>query len=173
MNEQLYKKRFENPDESIFSQSRSEAHHGYKEGLEQLYTRILKFQAQSVCHYSRHQLVGFSRSLFKMDDWDSLISDIQAQEAVCGKYEAIFISMRYEENLVTRNDGHMQRSLSLLSKLDGFQSDVKEIRNEMRGRYFSTEESLCYETLRTYDYQAAKDRNPYRLAGTCEWVLKH
>jgi hypothetical protein len=49
--------------------------------------------------------------------------------------------MRYEENLVTRNEAHMQRTLALLSTLDGFRTDVREIRDEIRERYYTDEES--------------------------------
>ena len=173
MKEQLYKKMFENADASDSRPNQFQAHFGYKAALEQLYIRILKFQAQSVCHFSRHQLLGLGRAIFKIDDWDSFLEDIKSQEAACDRYEAIFSSMRYEENLVARNDGHMQRTLVLLSKLDGFKTEVKEVRDEMRERYFSTDAGLCFEALRTSDYQGAKDRNPHRLAGTCDWLFEH
>ena len=173
MKEILYRQRYEGDGDSWTSGSRSQAHYGYKAALKELYIRILKFQAQSICYFSGNQFAGIGRAMFKMDDWQGLLGDIQTQEATCDRYETLFIAIRYEENLVARNEAHMQRTLALLSTLDGFRTNVREIRDEIRERHYTDEESQCFETLRTSDYQGVKDHNPPRLAGTCDWLFNH
>lgn len=56
---------------------------GYKSALQEIYLRILRFQAQSICEYSRNFMNGGIRAIFKMDDWDALLEDIKLQEANC------------------------------------------------------------------------------------------
>lgn len=46
----------------------------FKYALKELDPRILKFQAQSVCQFSNNLVSGGFRAIFKMDEWDAIIS---------------------------------------------------------------------------------------------------
>lgn len=143
---------------------------GFRSALKELYLRILRFQARSVCQFSRNPVSGGVRAMFKMDDWDTLLEDIKLQEANCEKF---FESVKDQEALDMREEGHKQRTLLLLDKLEELNVGIKEIGDKLEKIHFSEEESKCFETLRTINYLARKDLNPERFPGTCNWILDH
>ena len=108
--------------------------------------------------------------MFKMDDWDALLEDIKLQEANC---QTFFDSVKDQEALDAREEGHRHRTSLLLGKLEELNLGIKGIRNKLEEIHFSDEESKCFETLRTSNYLARKDLNPERLTGTCNWFLDH
>lgn len=173
MKEELYRQRYETVDATQHLKPLVNPHSEYKSKLKELYVRILRFQARSISELSRNWVVGPSRAIFKLDDWDTLLEEIKLQEARCSRHEEIIGIMKHDEELHTRSEEHVQRTLMLLSKLEGFKVEVKEIRDEIRGRYYTEAQSLCFETLRTSDYQGAKDHNPIRLVKTCDWIFQH
>ncbi|MCJ1262547.1 hypothetical protein MMC22_002417 [Lobaria immixta] len=112
---------------------------------------------------------GGVRAMFKMDDWDALLEDIKFQEANC---QTFFDSVKDQEALDAREEGHRHRTSLLLGKLEELNLGIKGIRNKIEEIHFS-DESKCFETLRTSNYLARKDLNPERLPGTCKWFLDH
>ncbi|MCJ1265803.1 hypothetical protein MMC22_005684 [Lobaria immixta] len=143
---------------------------GYKSALKELYIRILRFQARTICQLSRNTVSGGIRAMFKMDDWDSLLGDIKVQEASC---QTFFDLVKDQEALDAREEGHRQRTLLLLDKLEDLSLGIKGIQNKLDEIHISDEESKCFETLRTSDYVGRKDLNPEPVPGTCKWFLDH
>lgn len=141
-----------------------------KKALKDLYLRILSFQAQSVCQFSRNLVSGGFRSMFKMDNWDALLEDIKSQEADCQKF---FDLVKDQEALDAREEGHRHRTSLLLNKLEELSLGIKGVRDKLEEIHFSDEQSKCFETLRTSNYLARKNLNPDRLPGTCNWILEH
>ncbi|MCJ1462428.1 Ankyrin-2 [Pseudocyphellaria aurata] len=141
-----------------------------KKALRELYLSILRFQAQSVCQFSRGLVSGGARSMFKMDDWDALLEDIKLHEAGCQKF---FDLVKDQEALNAREELHKHRTSLLLDKLEELSLGIKGVRDKLEEKFFSDEQSKCFETLRTSNYLARKDLNPNRLAGTCDWFFEH
>ena len=135
----------------------------HKRELKKLYLCILTFQSRTVCRLSQHILIGTARDMFLRDSWNDMLGILKAQEATC---QRLFDTIKLEVDVHLREKNQEQRVRSLLDKLD-------DIRDTIRELHFSDEESRCFEVLRTSDYQAAKDRNPERLPGTCKWLLEH
>jgi hypothetical protein len=52
-------------------------------------------------------------------------------------------------------------------------AELKASREEQKDWHRNEEESRCYESLRTTDYEFNKDENPDRVPRTCEWFLQH
>ena len=143
---------------------------GYKSALNELYIRILGFQARSVCQLSRNLVSGGIRAMFKMDDWDSLLECIKLQEASC---QTFFDSVKDQSALDAREEHHKQRTSLLLDKLGELNLGIKGIQDKLDEIHVTDEESKCFETLRTSNYLARKDLNPERLSGTCNWFFDH
>lgn len=79
----------------------------------------------------------------------------------------VFMPLLYgegEERARKRLQEEIQKSLA------NTQSD--RIQREEKAEW-SEEEMNCLRALRTSDYEEFKDRNPSRLDGTCEWLLRH
>lgn len=89
---------------------------------------------------------------------------IKLQEAIC---QTFFDSVKDEEALDAREEGHRQRTSLLLDKLEELSLGIKGIRDKLEEIHFSDEESKCFETLWTSNYLARRDLNPERLPGTC------
>lgn len=168
--EHAYHKRFELKYEGLSYNELQLASDGYESELKELYLRILRFQARSICQFSHNPLSGGVRSVFKMDDWDALLQDVKFQEANCQKF---FDLVKDQEALDAREKRHRQRTSLLLDKLEELNHEIKGIQDKLEEIHFSDEESKCFETLRTSNYRAQKDLNPERLPGTCKWILDH
>jgi ankyrin repeat domain-containing protein 50 len=52
-------------------------------------------------------------------------------------------------------------------------AELKAGREEQKDWHRNEEESRCYESLRTTDYEFNKNKNPDRIPGTCKWFLRH
>ena len=170
MYESAFHQRFETNGKGLSHNELDLVSEGYKSALKELYIRILKFQARSVCQLSRNVVSGGFRSVLKIDDWDSLLEDIRLQEASC---QTFFDSVKDQNALVAREADHRQRTSVLLDKLEELSLGVKGIRNTLEEIHISEAESKCFEMLRTSNYVARKDLNPKRLPGTCEWFWDH
>jgi len=142
----------------------------YKTALKELYIRILRFQAQSISQFSRNLISGTAHAVLKLDDWDALLGEIKEHEAKC---ECLFDGLKTQDALDAREERHKQHMSLLLEMFDGFQAGLKGVRDAIKEVHLNEEERKCFETLRTSDYQQAKDRNPERLPGTCKWFLEH
>ncbi len=42
-----------------------------------LYAIILEYQARAICQFSRHTIHRYGRDVFKADDWQNLLADIE------------------------------------------------------------------------------------------------
>ena len=165
-----YRQRYENGDHEGYSNLLMQPSEDYKSALKELYIRILRFQARSVCQFSRNLASGTTRAMFKKDDWDALLEEIKLQERNC---QTFFDAVKNQEALDAREEGHTQRISSLLNKLDELQLGIGEVRDLIEEFHFSDEEKKCFEILRTSDYVSRKNLNPPRLPETCKWFLDH
>ena len=79
---------------------------GYRDTLQELYTRILKFQAKSICYLTKNGFFRKGRDLVKWDDWDSMHEMVMKQEDI---FQAVYeiwkdgIYLRESEALVERH----------------------------------------------------------------------
>ena len=56
------------------------AHDKLVEALVDLYSNILEYQIQIICHLSKSAPQRGYRSLFEIDDWPGLLSEVKAAE---------------------------------------------------------------------------------------------
>ena len=162
MHENAYHKQYEGVNQLIADNERTAAEIHWQE-LKKLYVQVLRFQARTSCRLSQNTILGITRDMFLRDDWGEMLEEIKAQEVVC---QRLFDNIKNEVDMSLRDEKQEQRVRSLLDKLDDVRDTIREI-------HFSDEESKCFSTLRTCDYQAAKDRNPEHLPGTCKWLFNH
>jgi hypothetical protein len=80
MRENLYCRRYESFDDELDREAFLSSHKVYRETLKELYIRILKFQATSVCFYSNNRFLRVASDIVVWNNWDSLFQDIQEQE---------------------------------------------------------------------------------------------
>ena len=162
--ENAYCQRYE---EITVSRPLDDAEHALAENhkyeTKRLYTLVLMFQAQTIRRLSQNTWIGTTRDAFLRDDWNEMLQGIKDQEIICQK---LFDTVKHEVSIESRDKKQEQRVRSLLEKLD-------DIKDTISGLHRGDEETKCFETLRTSDYRAAKDRNPQRLPGTCRWFLEH
>ena len=145
---------------------------------------MLEFEARGVCQFSRSTASQFARNIIKVDDWENILQVIRDSETNCQIMTQIIDA---EEQLNGREKielilaQHMEKSSRDMSNLsDAIVDSTRSQTAEMHKLHEATiswrtdqESRECYETLRTSDYVFDNDKNPDRLAGTCEWFLQH
>ncbi|KAH0538561.1 hypothetical protein FGG08_004849 [Glutinoglossum americanum] len=144
-----------------------------------LYSRVLEYQARSVCQLSRAKVTRAIRDALKVDSWEELLSQIKASETSCEKFTGAIDSERLHRgfNEQERRGEELLRAPRLRGeKYERLQHTV-DAAPAMTGvggeGYYHNEELKCHQSLRTSKYEDHKARNPDRVDGTCQWFLKH
>jgi hypothetical protein len=156
MREELYRNRYESSTSNGDLKGFEKSHIGYRDTLKELYLRILKFQATSVCYYSKHGALKVGRDMVKWDDWDSLLSDIETQERSFLAVNELWKDKTYEEEcaeLVRRHQESMERLELVGSGLSTLQKAVEDAqkdgqRSELLGWLSSVDPSARYNSDR-------------------------
>ncbi len=125
MREALYLRRYESAENDRDRREFAPSHVGYKDSLTELYLRILKFQATSVCYYSRNSAVRIGSDMLKWDDWDVMLMDIQSQESEFEVINNLWKDTKYEADSLAVKDRHRQHMNSLLN-IEGDISDINK-----------------------------------------------
>jgi ankyrin repeat domain-containing protein 50 len=112
----------------------------FEEELVALYSKVLEFQARSLCYLRKHPVTQFFKDMFKQDGWDSLVKDMKESEGSI---------RRFKEDI----DGE-----KLHAGFDGLQASAR-----------IEKVNKCLQMLYTCPYEDRKDRNNERVPGTCDW----
>ena len=115
----------------------------YKESVLPLYTSILEYEANLLLHLHRTPVKDWASSVFNTGDWTKHAKRIQELESRC----------RDITNVIARNEDRQWQSEML-------QQPRREEENRNLRMLYS-------------NYEAGKNVNPERIAGTCEWFLTH
>ena len=143
----------------------------------QLYTQILSYQAQVVCQLMRHTIKQYARDVIKRDDWTKLLSDIKKTESSCREFSHVVDAEILNRALDEQRKDMDKLYQSLIEKWQATTHELvveyKQDRQEKRTRRQIEEDLKCLRALRTLNYEDYKARNPDRVPGTCQWLLKN
>lgn len=154
-----------------------------EEALEALYFHVLEFEARCLCHLNRSTASQTSRNIVKADGWQDILDNMDKSEITCNILTRIIdVETQHKWNeqieaLVSDQASKVEMILKLSEQIDG-QSRQPLARSETIKEDKSTihqdrDGLKCLALLRTTDYEFDKNKNPIRLAGTCEWFLNH
>lgn len=153
--EDLYFRRWETNSDKNSTNTFLPAHVGYRSTLRQLYVLVLKFQASSVCYFTKDGVLRTLSDMVKHDDWEGLLEDIEKQDAaMCLAYDRLN-DVRIEEEFEKLEHRHAQNLEALLSvskDVSGIHSGVAGIWND-----FTAFSRAVEETRRDRDRQSLLD----------------
>ncbi|KAL9119561.1 MAG: hypothetical protein Q9187_003885 [Circinaria calcarea] len=156
-----------------------------KEDLEavmiKLYSQVLEYEARATCQFTRNGALQFARNLVEADGWKGIIDNAKSLETECDSLLRIIDAKDQREclkRLELRIDNQTQKVQERLEESHiqdqaFILTELKASRAEQELYHTTSEESDCYECLRTTDYESNKNKNPDRIPGTCEWFLGH
>ena len=125
MRQKLYERRYEVNSEG--------QHYEYRDTLKELYIRILKFQAKSICYYSRSEALRLGRDVVKWDSWDSMLQDITGQEVTFTKIYDIwkdFVAGEEYDKLSKRHTENIDIMKMISDNIAGFQQAIALAQND-------------------------------------------
>lgn len=125
MRQKLYERRYDaNSGDQL---------HEYRDTLKELYIRILKFQAKSVCYHSKNATTQLGRDIVRWDDWDSMLQAITIQEAAFVKVYDIWkdLTAQEEYNKLSRRHTESMDIMKLISdNIVGFKQAVASTQSD-------------------------------------------
>ncbi|KAL7904284.1 ankyrin repeat-containing domain protein [Trichoderma velutinum] len=108
--EELYVRRYE--VETNNGQSFQQSHREYKNGLEQLYRQILKFQVTSYCYFTDDSASRICLDVIKRNNWDQLVDGIREQETLFAKLATTWRDIQYDNECSAAENRH-QKAMNL------------------------------------------------------------
>ena len=178
--ERLYHQQGPRPKSLLDQESLEELNRSFEAQLTKLYSQILTYQARVVCQMRRPTFIRNGRDIFKLDDWSTLLDDIEKAEAACTGISQVVNSEKLEATLAELSCGldlllrdHAQQYVDLQHTVDHILTGVEQSRKEQQQWHRTDEESRCLQALCTSIYEDHKDRNPPRVPDTCLWFLKN
>lgn len=129
MREDLYERRYESKAGDDGDTQALASHIKYWGSLKQLYVQILKFQATSVCYFSKTQALRLGLDAVKWNDWDSALVDIQEREKAFGQVYDIWRDFRCQEEsevLHARHEENMKNMAVLCRNALGLRKAIED-----------------------------------------------
>jgi hypothetical protein len=169
MREDLYSRRYEWKSSDQDRKAFLPSHVGYRDILKELYTRILKFQATSICYYSENAASRGIRDMIKWDNWDSLLADIKRQEFAFQGVNKLWKDAKYEEDCIASNERHQES----IKRLDSIGKDLSGLLKAVEEAQKDTQRKELLSWLSSIDpsenYNSARDRHQ---AETGDWLVQ-
>lgn len=169
MREDLYNRRYESKSSDQDRKAFLPSHVGYKDTLKELYTRILKFQAASICYYSKNAASRGMRDMVKWDNWDSLLADIKTQEMAFRGINELWRDAKYEEDCIASSERHHES----IMHLDSIGTDLSSLRRAIDVAQKDIQRTGLLSWLSDIDpsenYNSARDRHQ---AETGDWLVQ-
>ena len=149
-----------------------------------LYSQILEYEARAACQFNRNTALQIARNIVEADSWEAILKGVKESETACDQLMRIIdvkdqrASMKQLETKLKKQNHEVDKLLKVSRIQDEeyekrLLAEVKAGREEQKEWHRSEEESRCYESLRTTNYEFNKNKNPDRVPGTCEWFLQH
>ncbi|OTA02926.1 hypothetical protein A9Z42_0033450 [Trichoderma parareesei] len=136
------------------------------ESLAKLYSYIIEYQAQVICHLSKRQLTRAWSDISSPGEWGSKIEDIDRRNKECRSV----LNLLDVEHINTRWKQQLREIQESRDILEEIREAVKENGLEARKAYEEEKATKLLHLLAS-DYQGNKDFNPPRVDGTCEWFF--
>ena len=143
--------------------------HEYRETLKELYSRILKFEAKSVCYFSKNEASRLGRDAVKWDKWDSMLEEITAQEDTFVKVYEIW------KDLVAQNeyDKLSRRHAESMDVMKLISENIFEFHQVLASAQSDRNRTELIKWLSTadpsIDYISARDKHEPE---TGDWLIK-
>jgi hypothetical protein len=167
--EDLYSRRYELKSSDHDCKAFLQSHSGYRDTLKELYTRILKFQAISVCYYSKNGAFRVGLDIVKWDSWESLLADILTQETAFCAVNELWKDARYEEECIALDKRHQESMKSLIS----ISSDVSSLRKAIEDAQQDSQQAGLLNWISSIDpsenYNSARERHEVE---TGDWLVR-
>jgi hypothetical protein len=141
----------------------------YKEALEMLYRKILKFQATSYCYFTRHSAFRLGLDTIKWNDWEELLEEIREKERVLAAINSIWKDSKYDEECLAADRRHREA----MHRWDAVGTDVAGLRRAIEDAQAEKKRNELLNWLSKVDpssmYNVARDKH---ASGTIDWLLK-
>ena len=172
MQEELYYERWEDKadrnDKARFKQS----HKGYRDTLKALYIQVLKYQATSVCYFTKNGALQVLADVVKWHAWEDMLKALKAQdETMCRTYNLLNdVKIEVEfENLEKRHAEMVDIFKS------GF-SDIAALRKAIETAQHDSKRSGLLNWLSSVDpslnYNNARGKRENGGQGTGDWLIR-
>jgi hypothetical protein len=147
------------------------AHKAYRDTLKQLYILVLKYQATSVCYFTKNGIRRFFADMAKSDDWKSLLEDVKRQDnEICLAYNRLN-DIRIEEEFEKQDRRHTESLNVQISMSKDLSSLCKAI--ETANRDSKRQELLQWLCSRSPEefYNSVRGKRQENTT-TGDWLLK-
>ena len=144
-----------------------------------LFTHILEFQATVACHYDHKSITRTIRNTVDLK-WSTLRSSISNSKKLCDEIieqldaEDGRARARRLDRISDQREEDIDRQFEMTQRQHAeLLHEIKVDQIERRAYQHNEKEIACLHILRNSDYKKYKDRNPGKLANTCNWFLDH
>ena len=158
----------------------TELDRSFETQVTELYSKILTYQARVVCQLPRNALVRYGRDVLKADDWSTMLAEIKITESNCSAISDVFSTAKVDaawkeqERRMDELFRSQEKHYRLLQQTtEEVAANLRQGIEEQRGWHQTEEESRCLQALCTSTYEDRKNRNPDRVPGTCQWLMKN
>lgn len=118
--------------------------------IKNLYVKIIDFQANLLIHKHHSFSRRWARDVFKAGDWETRVAKLKELDCECKRLTDEIADFRFR------------------SWQDSERKWQKDLLQQNRDEKESSNIQKLYS-----NYEASKNANPMRVAGTCEWFLGH
>lgn len=145
-----------------------QSHHEYKNGLEQLYRQILKFQARAYCYFTDSSASRFCFDITKQNDWDQLIDGIRDQETMFSKLSETWRDIQYDNECLAAENRH-QETINLWFTIG---ENVSSLERAIQEAQHQKSRIDLLKWLCDIDYTALYNSARHsHTVGTGEWLI--
>lgn len=145
-------------------------HVAYKGALEVLYRKILKFQAQTYCHFAKSSAYRLGLDAVKWHDWEAMIDDVRLQEDALAALDKLWNDIQYSHDSLAVKKQHQESLAAWFTVSEGVSSLRKALAEAAKDHDLAKLLSWLCRVDPSQMYNAARDRHE---PGTCEWMMKN
>ncbi|KAI0383348.1 ankyrin [Hypomontagnella monticulosa] len=167
MREDLYTRRYESSTSGQTPPSMS--HTVYKEALEGVYRKILKFQAAGYLYYAKNAALRLGLDVVKWNGWNEMLGEIRERERNFTAVAQIWRDMKYDEECTATERRHHET----IQRWDDIGVDVSGLRKAVEKAQGERKRTDLLSWLCKVDPSAshnlARDKH---VSGTGDWLVR-
>ncbi|KAH9217695.1 hypothetical protein DL95DRAFT_295034 [Leptodontidium sp. 2 PMI_412] len=173
MQEHLYFQRWEANNDKNDRSAFLPSHKGYRDTLKALYVLVLKYQATSVCYFTKNGGLRILADMVKWHKWENLLKDVEGQdEAMCRTYD-LLSDVKIEEEFGKLDKRHAE-TVDIMKS--GF-SDLSELRKAIEAAQRDADRTTLLDWLSSVDpslnYNNARGKYDQGGHGTGDWLIRN
>lgn len=151
-------------------QSSNLDHLAYKRALEAQYRKILRFQAETFCHFAKNAAYRLGLDVVKWNDWEAMIDDVRLQEDALAALDSLWHDVQYSQDSLAVKKQHQESLAAWLT----ISEDVSSLRKALAEAEKDHDRAELLSWLCQVDpsqmYNAARDKHE---VGTSEWLMEN